>query len=97
MSDGFDFNVPGGSGMPTGGGNNPKKNDEGVAVTKLQNYVNWYFDGAFFKECGPADGYFGNNTHKWVVKMQTDFFGAKEADGTVGPKTIEKMKSVVKK
>ena len=73
-----------------------KKNDEGVAVTKLQNYVNWYFDGAFFKECGPADGYFGNNTHKWVVKMQTDFFGAKEADGTVGPKTIEKMKTIKK-
>ncbi len=28
MSDGFDFNVPGGSGMPTGGDNNPKKNDD---------------------------------------------------------------------
>lgn len=73
-----------------------QKEDVGDAVTKLQNYLDWYFDGAFFKECGAADGVFGKNTHKWVVKMQTDFFGAKEADGTVGPKTIEKMKAVVK-
>ena len=73
-----------------------RKTDRGDAVTKLQNYLNWYFDGAFFKECGGADGIFGANTDKWVKKMQTDFFGAKEADGTVGPKTIAKMKAVKK-
>ena len=73
-----------------------RKGDRGNAVTKLQNYLDWYFDGAFFKECGGADGIFGNNTHKWTVKMQTDFFGAKEADGSVGPKTFEKMNAVVK-
>lgn len=74
-----------------------RKGDRGEAVKKLQNYVDWYFDGAFFKECGAADGIYGNNTLKWVIKMQTDFFGAKEADGEVGPKTIEKMKAVNKK
>lgn len=73
-----------------------RKGDKGNAVKKLQEYVDWYFDGAFTKECGPVDDFFGANTHKWVVKMQTDFFGAAEADGTVGPKTIEKMKAVVK-
>ena len=65
-------------------------------IKDLQNYVDWYFDGAFFKECGAADGRYGINTIKWVKKMQTDFFGAKEADGSVGPKTIAKMKAVVK-
>lgn len=70
-----------------------KKGDEGAAVKKLQNYVDWFFDGEFFKKCGPADGIFGSNTDEWVKKMQTVFFGAKEADGSVGPKTIEKMKA----
>jgi hypothetical protein len=79
-----------------GGRSYLKKGDSGDAVTKLQNYVDWYFDGAFFKECGPADGTFGSKTEKWVKKMQTDFFGEAEADGTVGPKTIAKMKAVVK-
>ena len=65
-------------------------------IKDLQNYVDWYFDGAFFKECGAADGRYGINTIKWVKRMQTDFFGAKEADGSVGPKTIAKMKAVVK-
>lgn len=80
----------------TGGFTFLQKYDEGTAVTKLQEYLNWYFDGAFYKECGPADGVFGENTHKWTVKMQTDFFGAEEADGTVGPKTIAKMQEVKK-
>ena len=71
-------------------------NDMGDAVTKLQKYVDWYFDGAFFKECGGADGVFGPNTEKWVKKMQTKLFSAAEADGCVGPKTIEKMKTVKK-
>lgn len=80
----------------TGGRTYLKKGDYGDAVLKLQKYVDWYFDGAFTKECGPVDNFFGSNTHKWVVKMQTDFFGAKDADGTVGPKTIAKMKAVKK-
>ena len=66
--------------------------DRGIQVTRLQNYVDWYFKGEFFKECGPADGIYGKNTLKWVNKMLTEFFGADEADGKVGPKTIEEMK-----
>lgn len=80
---------------------NPKKylekGDRGTEVTKLQNYLDWYFDGQFFEECGPADGIFGKNTDKWTKRMQTDFFGAKEADGKVGPKTIGRMKKATKK
>ena len=71
--------------------------DRGENVTRLQKYVDWYFDGAFFKACGPADGVYGKNTLKWVNKMLTDFFGAAEADGLVGPKTIARMKEYSKK
>ena len=70
-----------------------EKGDKGTEVTKLQNYLNWYTDGEFFKKCGGADGIYGNNTFQYTKKMQTDFFGAKEADGLVGPKTIAKMKA----
>ena len=67
--------------------------DKGTEVTKLQNYLNWYTDGEFFKKCGGADGVYGKNTLKYANKMITDFFGAKEADGKVGNKTIAKMKA----
>lgn len=67
--------------------------DKGTEVTKLQNYLNWYTDGEFFKKCGGADGVYGKNTLKYTNKMLTDFFGAKEADGKVGAKTIAKMKA----
>ena len=70
--------------------------DRGIQVTRLQNYLNWYTDGAFFKECGSADGVYGKNTLRYAKKMQTDFFGAKEADGKVGPKTIARMKAYTK-
>lgn len=70
--------------------------DKGIQVTRLQNYLNWYTDGEFFKKCGGADGVYGKNTLKYVNKMLTDFFGAKEADGLVGNKTIAKMKEYTK-
>lgn len=66
--------------------------DKGENVIRLQQYLDWYYKGAFFKECGGADGIYGGNTLRWVKKMQTKFFGAKEADGLVGPKTIARMK-----
>lgn len=66
--------------------------DRGENVTRLQNYIDWYYKGVFFKECGPADGIYGKNTLRWVNKMLTEFFGADEADGLVGPKTIAEMK-----
>ena len=67
--------------------------DKGTEVTKLQDYLNWYTDGEFFKKCGKADGVYGKNTLTYTKKMQTNFFGAKEADGKVGAKTIAKMKA----
>ena len=67
--------------------------DKGENVTRLQNYLNWYTDGEFFKKCGGADGVYGNNTLTYTKKMQSDFFGAAEADGLVGNKTIAKMKA----
>ena len=69
-----------------------EKGDKGTEVTKLQNYLNWYTDGEFFKKCGKADGIYGDNTFKYTKKMQTAFFGKTEADGKVGVKTIAKMK-----
>lgn len=60
-------------------------------VKDMQEFINWYYDGAFFKECGGADGYYGDNTLKWVKKFQAEKFGAKEADGLVGEKTIAEM------
>ena len=77
---------------------NPKKylekGDQGIEVRKHQEYLNWYTNGEFFRECGPADGKFGKNTDRYTKAMQTDFFGEKEADGKVGAKTINKMKEV---
>ena len=70
-----------------------EKGDKGTEVTKLQNYLNWYTDGEFFKKCGKADGIYGDNTFKYTKKMQTAFFGKAEADGKVGAKTIAKMKA----
>lgn len=73
------------------------KGDTGIDVTRLQKYVNWYFDGAFFKECGEADGIYGNNTLKWVKKMQRKLgFPASECNGEVGLKTTAAMKTVRK-
>lgn len=71
-----------------------QKGDTGEAVTELQNYLNWYTNGEFFKECGDADGIFGPNTDRYTKAMQADFFGQAEADGLVGPKTVAEMAKV---
>ena len=60
-------------------------------VSDLQNFLNWYSDGKFFKECGSADGIFGDNTFKWVKKFQTD--AGLTAGGVVGTKTIKAMEN----
>lgn len=73
-----------------------KKGDEGAAVLKWQDFLNWWSDGAFYKECGPGDTYFGNNTHKWTVKFQEEVMGKGQGDGTVGPKTISAAQSIRK-
>lgn len=66
----------------------------GTRVVLLQEYINWYTDGEFFKKCGPADGIFGDNTLKYVKKMQKDL-GVTD-DGIVGPNTIAAMGKAVK-
>ena len=65
-------------------------------VYLLQEYLNWYSDGKFFEECGPADGIYGDNTFKWCYRFQEEQIGKGEGDGIVGPKTIEAMGKVVK-
>lgn len=65
-------------------------------VALWQEFLNWYYDGAFFKECGNADGVYGDSTLKWTKKFQTEYFGKKEADGTIGDKTLAKAKAARK-
>lgn len=65
-------------------------------VAQIQEFLDWYYDGKFFKECGPADGIYGDNTLKWIKKFQAEKFGAKEADGLVGEKTLAAMAAATK-
>ena len=65
-------------------------------VADLQNFLNWYTDGKFFKECGGADGCFGDNTKKYVIQFQEKEIGKVQGDGVVGGKTIEAMAKVKK-
>lgn len=62
------------------------KDDRGVAVEKIQRYLN-----AHGFDCGKVDGMFGPATEKAVKAFQK----AKglEADGLCGPKTLEAMQS----
>lgn len=66
--------------------------DSGSEVLKLQKYLNWYFRSKVVEE----NSYFGTEVRRYVRQMQTDFFGAKEADGCVDEKTLAKMREVVR-
>ena len=72
------------------------KGDSGTAVLEWQDYLDWWSDGQFYKECGKGDGVFGANTHKWTVAFQEKEIGKGEGDGTVGMKTISVAKSIRK-
>jgi hypothetical protein len=65
-------------------------------VAQMQKFLDWYYDGAFFKECGGADGYYGDNTLRWMKKFQLEKFGKGEDDGRVGEKTIAAMAAATK-
>ena len=65
-------------------------------VADLQKFLNWYTDGKFFKECGSADGIFGDNTLKYAKAFQEKEIGKGEGNGVIGPKTISAMKAVKK-
>ena len=71
-----------------------KYGEVSARVYLLQAYLNWYTDGEFFKECGSADGIFGDNTLKYVKKMQKGL--GVTVDGEVGPNTIAAMRKAVK-
>lgn len=68
----------------------------GKRVKLWQDYLNWWSDGAFFKECGGSDGYFGDNTKKWTIKFQEKEIGKGEGDGLIGPKTLAAAAKVKK-
>lgn len=72
------------------------KGDSGTAVLEWQDFLDWWSDGQFYKECCKGDGVFGSNTDTWTKKFQTAVFGASEADGTVGQRTIQKAREVTK-
>jgi GH25 family lysozyme M1 (1,4-beta-N-acetylmuramidase) len=72
------------------------KGDSGTAVLEWQDFLDWWSDGAFYKECGKGDGVFGANTHKWTVDFQEKEMGKGQSDGTVGMKTISVAKSIRK-
>lgn len=80
----------------TGGFTFLQKYDAGDAVLKWQDYLNWWSDGQFYKECGKGDGVFGSNTDSWTKRFQEAVFSKAEADGTVGQRTIQKAREVVK-
>ena len=64
-----------------------KKGDSGEEVKKLQSYLNWFFG----KDVVAVDGKWGTGTNQYVMDMQKKL--GFDADGLVGPKTIEAMKA----
>jgi len=72
------------------------KGDSGTAVLEWQDFLDWWSDGQFYKECRKGDGVFGANTHKWTVAFQEKEMGKGQGDGTVGPKTISAAQSIRK-
>lgn len=61
-----------------------------------QDYLNWWSDGKFYKECGGKDNMFGANTKAWTIKFQESEVGKGQGDGLVGNKTIAAAKAVKK-
>ena len=71
------------------------RGDKGDEVKKLQQYINWFFRNKYGKDVLSVDGKFGANTQNYCKLMQSDL-GFSDADGLVGPKTVEAMKSYKK-
>lgn len=68
-----------------------KRGDEGKEIEKLQKYINWFFYPKYGKDVLTVDGKYGPATEGYCKLMQSDL-GFKDADGYVGPKTVEAMK-----
>lgn len=67
------------------------RGDKGEEVKKLQRYINWFFYPKYGKDVLTVDGSYGAKTEAYCKLMQSDL-GFKDADGYVGPKTVEAMK-----
>ena len=72
-----------------------KEGDSGDDVKKLQLYINWFFKEKHGKDVISVDGKFGANTQNYCKLMQSDL-GFSDADGLIGPKTVEAMKAYKK-
>lgn len=68
-----------------------QRGDSGEEVKKLQQYINWFFREKYGKDVLTVDGKYGAKTEGYCKLMQSDL-GFKDADGYVGPKTVEAMK-----
>ena len=69
-----------------------KRGDSGEEVKKLQNYINWFFQDKYGKDVLTVDSQFGPATESYAKLMQSEL-GFTDADGLIGPKTIEAMKA----
>ena len=72
-----------------------QQGDSGEEVKKLQKYINWFFKEKYGKDVISVDGKFGTNTQNYCKLMQSDL-GFSDADGLIGPKTVEAMKAYKK-
>lgn len=72
-----------------------QRGDSGEEVKKLQEYINWFFYDKYGKDVLTVDGQYGPATEGYCKLMQSDL-GFKDADGLVGPKTVEAMEAYVK-
>ena len=72
-----------------------QRGDSGEDVKKLQAYINWFFYDKYGKDVLTVDGKYGSATEGYCKLMQSDL-GFKDADGIVGPKTVEAMKAYKK-
>ena len=68
-----------------------QRGDSGEEVKKLQAYINWFFHKKYGKDVLTVDGVYGAQTESYCKLMQSEL-GFKDADGFVGPKTVEAMK-----
>ena len=65
-------------------------------VLLWQQFLDWYYDGEFTKQCGKPDRFYGDNTFKWTKKFQEEVIGKGQGDGSIGPKTLAAAAAVKK-
>ena len=73
----------------TGGRDYLTQGDSGIAVKKVQEFLNWYFSDSEDREPLETDGKYGPLTKEAVVLFQSR--NKLEADGDTGVRTLEAM------